>query len=77
MYKQVTCDNLLSGVNTGDQAMEFKYITSTGIALDDSGHELRDENGEIIIVPEDERANYDIAYRSDGSEQKPVSCPLW
>ena len=38
--------------------MEFNYITSTGIALDDSGHELRDENGEIIIVPEDDRANY-------------------
>ena len=41
--------------------MEFNYITSTGIALDDFGHEVRDENGEIIIVPEDERANYDIA----------------
>ena len=55
--------------------MEFNYITSTGIALDDSGHEMRDESGQIIIVPEDERANYDIAYRSDGSEQKPVTLP--
>jgi len=47
--------------------MEFNYITSTGIALDDFGNEVRDESGAVVIVPEDERANYDIAFRSDGS----------
>ena len=44
--------------------MEFNYITSTGIALDDFLHELRDENGEIIIVPEDERSNYQTVLSS-------------
>ena len=47
--------------------MEFNYITSTGVALDDFGNEVRDESGAVVIVPEDERANYDIAFRSDGS----------
>jgi len=27
------------------------------------GHEVRDEQGQIIIVPEDERHFYDLAYR--------------
>lgn len=44
--------------------MEFNYITSTGIALDDFGNEVRDENGVIVIVPENERTNYTIV-RSD------------
>ena len=43
--------------------MEFNYITSTGIALDDFGNEVRDESGAVVIVPEDERHFYDIAYR--------------
>lgn len=43
--------------------MEFRYIDRNGIALDDYGHEFRDENGQIIIIPADERAFYDIAYR--------------
>jgi hypothetical protein len=47
--------------------MEFNYITSTGVALDDFGNEVRDESGAVIIVPENERANYDISFRSDGS----------
>jgi len=42
--------------------MEFNYITSTGVALDDFGNEVRDENGAVVIVPENERANYDIGY---------------
>ena len=40
--------------------MEFNYITSTGIALDDFGNEVRDESGAIIIVPEDDRENYTV-----------------
>jgi hypothetical protein len=45
------------------QIMEFNYIDRNGIALDDYGNEFRDENGQIIIVPVEERAFYDIAYR--------------
>ena len=43
--------------------MEFYYVSRDGIALDDFGHEVRDENGQIIVVPETERAFYDLAYR--------------
>ncbi len=43
--------------------MEFYYISRDGIALDSYGHEVRDEQGQIIIVPEDERHFYDLAYR--------------
>ena len=43
--------------------MEFRYIDSNGIALDDYGHEFRDEHGQIVIVPPKERGFYDIAYR--------------
>ena len=46
--------------------MEFYYIDENGIALDDYGHEIRDEQGQIIIVPVEERGFYDIAYRLDG-----------
>jgi hypothetical protein len=45
--------------------MKFYYITRTGIALDDFGNEIRDENGQIVIVPENERAFYDIGYTAD------------
>jgi hypothetical protein len=45
--------------------MEFRYIDQNGIALDDNGHEFRDENGQIIIVPPSERGFYDIAYNPD------------
>ena len=45
--------------------MEFRYIDRNGIALDDYGNEFRDENGQIIIVPHDERGFYDLAYRPD------------
>jgi hypothetical protein len=43
--------------------MEFRYIDRQGIALDDYGHEFRDENGQIVIVPLEERGFYDLAYR--------------
>jgi hypothetical protein len=45
--------------------MKFYYIDRNGIALDDSGNEFRDENGQIVIVPPEERAFYDIGYRPD------------
>ena len=45
--------------------MEFYYIDGNGIALDDYGNEFRDENGQIIIVPAEERGFYDLAYRPD------------
>jgi len=45
--------------------MEFYYIDRNGIALDDNGHEFRDESGQIIIVPPSERGFYDLAYRPD------------
>jgi hypothetical protein len=45
--------------------MEFRYIDRQGIALDDYGHEFRDENGQIVIVPAADRGFYDIGYRPD------------
>ena len=31
------------------------YIDDSGIALDDYGNEFRDENGQIVIIPLEER----------------------
>ena len=31
------------------------YIDDNGVALDDYGHEFRDENGQIVIIPLNER----------------------
>lgn len=45
--------------------MQFRYIDKSGVALDDYGHEFRDESGAIIIVPPEERGFYDIAFRPD------------
>jgi hypothetical protein len=45
--------------------MEFRYIDRQGIALDDYGHEFRDQNGQIVIVAPEDRAFYDIGYRPD------------
>ena len=49
---------------------EFYYVSRDGIALDDSGNEVRDENGQIIIVPKDERHFYDLAYRHDETPEE-------
>ena len=49
--------------------MNFRYIDRNGIALDDYGHEFRDENGQIIIVSLEERAFYDIAFRPNEEPQ--------
>lgn len=48
--------------------MEFNYITRSGIALDDHGNEVRDEDGAIIVVPEDDRANYGLLYNNGLTE---------
>jgi len=40
--------------------MEFFYIDKNGIALDSYGHEFRDENGQIVIVPPEERGFYSL-----------------
>ena len=42
---------------------KFWYVSKDGYALDDYGNEVLDDHGKPIVVPEDERANYDIAYR--------------
>lgn len=34
---------------------QFQYITESGIALDDNLNELRDSEGAIFIVPEQDR----------------------
>jgi hypothetical protein len=48
--------------------MEFNYITHSGIALDDHGNEVRDEDGAIIVVPEDDRVNYSSMYNNGLTE---------
>jgi hypothetical protein len=50
--------------------MEFFYIDKNGIALDSYGHEFRDENGQIVIVPPEERGFYDLAYRPNEEPQE-------
>lgn len=39
------------------------YIDENGIALDDEGNEVRDEEGAIILVPEDYRKYYKVLQR--------------
>lgn len=43
--------------------MKFYYVSRDGVALDSYGNEVCDENGVPIVVPADERAFYDLAYR--------------
>jgi hypothetical protein len=42
----------------------FKYIDSSGIALDDNLNELRDSEGMVFIVPEQDR-DYFITIREE------------
>jgi hypothetical protein len=42
---------------------QFNYVSRDGYALDEHGHEVLHDNGIPIVVPEDERANYDLGYR--------------
>jgi hypothetical protein len=44
-------------------SQKFNYVSRDGFALDDHGREVLDDNGSPIIVPEDERADYDLGYR--------------
>ena len=41
----------------------FNYVSRDGYALDEYGHEVIGDNGKPIVVPEDERADYDLGYR--------------
>ena len=43
--------------------MKFNYVSRDGYALDDHGREVLDDSGAAIIVPVDERADYDLGYR--------------
>jgi hypothetical protein len=40
---------------------QFRFITIDGIALDDNFNELRDENGAIFVVPDEDRDQFIIA----------------
>jgi hypothetical protein len=42
---------------------KFYYISNDGIALDDFGNEILDEQKKNIIVPLEDRHFYDIAFR--------------
>jgi hypothetical protein len=37
-----------------------EYISESGILLNDFGHEIRDENGEIIFIEPDYRKDYKV-----------------
>ena len=37
-----------------------EYISESGILLNDFGHEIRDENGEIIFIEPEYRKNYEL-----------------
>jgi len=44
---------------------QFRFITIDGIALDDNLNELRDENGAIFVVPEEDRDSFIVATTVD------------
>jgi hypothetical protein len=44
---------------------QFRFITIDGIALDDNFNELRDEDGAIFVVPEEDRGSFIIATTVD------------
>jgi hypothetical protein len=44
---------------------QFSFITIDGIALDDNFNELRDENGAIFVVPEEDRDSFIVATTVD------------
>ena len=43
---------------------QIRYVSRDGTALNDRGQEITDSTGAPIVIPEDERANYDLAYRA-------------
>ena len=42
---------------------KFNYVSRDGFALDEHGREVLNEKGLPVIVPIDERADYDLGYR--------------
>lgn len=44
---------------------QFSFITIDGIALDDNLNELRDEDGAIFVVPEEDRDSFIVATTVD------------
>jgi hypothetical protein len=55
--------NLLIRENEMTTTKRFNYVSRDGYALDEYGHEVIGDNGKPIVVPEDERADYDLGYR--------------
>jgi hypothetical protein len=43
------------GLKMIDDYELITYIDDNGVALDDHGHEFRDENGQIVVIPLNER----------------------
>jgi hypothetical protein len=43
---------------------KFIYISRDGTALNEKGQEITDSTGAVIVVPEEERSDYDLAYRA-------------
>ena len=41
------------------------YIDESGIALDDEGNEVRNEEGAVILVPEEYRKYYKVLEREE------------
>jgi hypothetical protein len=42
---------------------QFNYVSRDGFALNEYGLEILDEKGAPVVVPENERADYDLGYR--------------
>jgi len=42
----------------------IRYISRDATALNDKGNEILDDKGNPITIPEERRADYDLAYRS-------------
>ena len=42
------------------KGLNMEYISESGILLNDFGHEIRDENGEIIFIEPDYRKDYKV-----------------
>ena len=48
----------------GDRMIQVsRIIAKDGTLLNEHGHDIRDEQGKVIIIPKKQRAYYDIGYR--------------
>jgi hypothetical protein len=52
------------GLKMIDDYELITYIDDNGVALDDHGHEFRDENGQIVIIPLNERRYFKTIERA-------------